>query len=500
MEKKFLSLYFPFLVTDWISLKKPGYKHLPLVVTCLSQGRSIITNANSPALSEGIHPGMVLADARALLPGILAMNERPGMEETLLRKIAEWCIRFTPLASIDLPQGIILDASGCTHLWGGDQAYLGEITKKIRARGYAVFAALAPTIGAAYALARFQKEKQVFTGSDWLNFLLPLPPEALRLENDSVEMLYKLGLRTMRDFVGMPSTVLMNRFGKQLNYRIGQMLGKIEEPLQPVCPTENFQERLPCLEPIITRKGIEIALEECLRSLIVRLNKEGIGIRKAVFRIYKLDGVIQEIGISTHKPSVNLSHILKLFSIRIDDLNPDPGIELFILESTAVEKTLALQEEIWEGAGTLQSVEVSELLDRISARIGAESISRHLPAEHHWPERSLKKAGSLDEVSAISWGKGKLRPVELLKDPIPIEVTAPIPDYPPMLFKYRGKLHRIKKADGPERIEREWWLDEGEHRDYYSLEDEEGKRFWVFRSGHYSEKRNWQWFLCGFFA
>jgi len=89
--------------------------------------------------------------------------------------------------------------------------------------------------------------------------------------------------------------------------------------------------------------------------------------------------------------------------------------------------------------------------------------------------------------------------VQLLSKPEPIEVAAPIPDYPPMHFQYKGKLHKIRKADGPERIEREWWLDGGEHRDYYYVEDEDGQRYWLFRSGHYAVQQS-QWFIHGFFA
>lgn len=59
---------------------------------------------------------------------------------------------------------------------------------------------------------------------------------------------------------------------------------------------------------------------------------------------------------------------------------------------------------------------------------------------------------------------------------------------------------RIIKADGPERIEREWWLNEGKHRDYYYVEDEKGQRYWLFRLGHYHSKIAAQWFIHGFFA
>ncbi|HEY0896139.1 MAG TPA: DNA polymerase Y family protein, partial [Sphingobacteriaceae bacterium] len=144
--------------------------------------------------------------------------------------------------------------------------------------------------------------------------------------------------------------------------------------------------------------------------------------------------------------------------------------------------------------------QLAELLDRLENKVGKEKIHRYLPAEHYWPERSIREAGSLQEAAATMWRNEKPRPVHLLKKPEPIEVTAPIPDYPPMVFLYKGKRHQVLKADGPERIEREWWLETGEHRDYYNVEDEHGQRYWLFRLGHYAGGEMSQWYLHGFFA
>jgi len=140
------------------------------------------------------------------------------------------------------------------------------------------------------------------------------------------------------------------------------------------------------------------------------------------------------------------------------------------------------------------------LIDRLAGKIGADAIHRYLPAEHYWPERSFKKSSSLIEQPTTQWKLDAPRPLRLLEAPESIEVTAPIPDYPPMLFRHKGKLHKIVKADGPERIEQEWWIEEGQHRDYYSVEDEEGCRYWLFRSGHYDAEKKPQWFVHGFFA
>jgi protein ImuB len=151
-------------------------------------------------------------------------------------------------------------------------------------------------------------------------------------------------------------------------------------------------------------------------------------------------------------------------------------------------------------------------VDRISNKLGPGLIHRYLPAEHYWPERSYKEAAGLEEKPAGAWPADRPRPIHLLARPERIEVAAPIPDYPPMHFRYKNTLHKIVKADGPERIEPEWWIDgararEGggaidgaPHRDYYIVEDDAGARYWLFRSGHYTGERSSPWFLHGFFA
>jgi protein ImuB len=187
-----------------------------------------------------------------------------------------------------------------------------------------------------------------------------------------------------------------------------------------------------------------------------------------------------------------------LFEIKLPTIEPALGIELFVLEAPKVEDHYPVQEKLWEGSDGLEDVRLSELLDRMASKTGIQPI-RYLPDEHYWPERSLKPASSLHDILTTAWREEKLRPLQLLPVPERIEVTAPIPDYPPMLFRHKGKLHTIIKADGPERIEQEWWLQQGQHRDYYRVEDEEGCRYWLFRLGHYDDKR-YQWFIHGFFA
>ena len=500
MGRRFISIWFRYLTTDWFTLREPGLKEMPFVLSASSQGRMIITAANAVAEAKGIDAGMALADARAIFPGLKVRDDQPGLAERLLYKIAGWCIRFTPIAAIDPPDGIILDVSGCAHLWGGDERYLAEIQKRLHDRGYQARLAVADTIGAAWAVARFGQGSNILKSGMHTEALLALPPAALRLETETVERLTKLGLREISQFITMPYPTLKRRFGAHFMTRLHQALGQEEEIIQPVQPIVPYSERLPCIEPIVTATGIEMALQRLLETLCSRLQREQKGLRVAVFKGYRVDGKTQQVDIGTNRPSCNARHLLKLFEDKLSTIEPDLGIELFILQAPKVEDHYAIQEKLWEGAGGLEDLRLSELIDRLAGRIGMNAIRRYVPDEHYWPERSIKPATSLQETPASSWELKRPRPIHLLPRPERIEVTAPIPDYPPMLFRYKGKLHTIKRADGPERIEQEWWFEQGQHRDYYYAEDQEGKRYWLFRLGHYDSEKTYQWFIHGFFA
>jgi len=500
MHKRFVNIWFRHLITDWLTLRRPELKHLPFVVAVKDHGRMAITAANKLAETEGIGPGMVAADAKAIFTELEVIDEKPGQAAKLLKALGEWCIRYTPIIAMDLPDGLILDVSGCSHLWGSEEAYLKEIVTRLRGKGYDVRAAVADTIGAAWAIARFGRLTPIIASGGQAQALLPLPPAALRLEPAVLQRLQKLGLHTINSFIGMPRAVLRRRFGECLLLRLNQALGNEDELIQPLVVIPPYHERLPCLEPICTATGIEIAIQRLLELLCKRLHDEGKGLRTAVLKCYRIDGELQQAEISTNRATCSTRHLFKLFELKIAGIEPGLGIELFTLEAEKVEEVSLAQDALWAGKPGLDDLAVAELLDRLACKVGANTIHRYLPDEHYWPERAIKSAISIQEKPAIAWPADKPRPVRLLAKPELIEVSAPVPDYPPMLFRYKGKVHMIKRSDGPERIEREWWLEQGDHRDYYNVEDEEGQRYWVFRSGHYTGERSDQWFIHGFFA
>jgi protein ImuB len=297
----------------------------------------------------------------------------------------------------------------------------------------------------------------------------------------------------------MPRPSLRRRFGPEILQQLDKALGQEMEILEPVQPVEPYQERLPCMDPVLTLPGIELALQKLLEKLCNRLQADQKGLRSAVFKGFRVDGKIISIEIGTSRPSHHVTHLYKLFELKIPTLEPGMGIELFVIEAQKIDDYQPKQEKMWDASGGLEDIRLAELLDRLAGKISEQSIHRFLPDEHYWPERSVREAVSLEDKSNANWHSGFQRPVQLLPAPEKIEVTAPIPDYPPMLFRHKGKIHKIVRADGPERIEQEWWIQQGQHRDYYCVEDEEGKRYWLFRLGHYDDKV-YQWFIHGFFA
>lgn len=497
--KWMVSLWFPYLLTDHLIIQKPFLKDQAVVFVAAQRGRMVIRAMNATASAAGITLTMVLADARALHPFLHVFDFKDHQAGALLKELALDLIRYAPDVGIDEEEGLWIDASGCTHLWNGEKNYLNEVLKRLRKMGYQVCGAMAKTIGLAWAAARFGQSGRIISSSEQLTLLAQLPPAALRLEPAVLARLHKLGFQSIKDFMYMPQAVLRRRFGDTLLQRLGQAKGEFAEKMDPISPIHPYQERLTSVDPIRTRKGIEIALDQLLQQLSTRLYKEQQGLRSARFQIFRVDGKKQNIQIGTHRPSRNRKELFHLFNEKIAALAPGLGIECFVLEAPQVEPLATQQEELWSHEGA-QIAQINHLLDRISNRFGKKVIQRFIPAGHHWPERSYVPAEGIDTSSSCDWPEKGPRPIYLLQPPERIQVSAPIPDYPPMVFTYKDQIHQVKKADGPERIEREWWIEDGLQRDYYQVENQHGARYWIFRSGHYTEQENPQWFMHGFFA
>lgn len=500
MERRYLSIWFCHLLADWQAIRRPELKEVPYVFAVPDHGRLMVTAVSRLAETQGVQKGMRAADAKAICTGLEVIEERPGLPRKLLHAIGEWSIRYSPVVAIDefSLDGLVLDVSGCPHLWGGEREYIREIVSRFKSKGYTVRLAIADTIGAAWAIARFGKETPLIPPGTHTEALLSLSPEALRLEEETLARLNKLGFYKIKSFIGMPRSVLRRRFGEAFLLRLGQALGTETEGIKPLQAPVPFQERLPCLEPVRTRKAIEIAIARLLKNLCEKLASEGKGVRVGVLTCHRVDGKTIQVHIGTNAATHHPEHLFKLFELKIGQIRPGLGIELFVLDAPKVDKVTIAQDAFWQAKQGLRDESVIRLLDRVASKVGPQVIKRYLPGTHYWPERAMRESRSIEEKPDCDWRDDRPRPTELLAEPEGIEVMSLLPDHPPKFFIYQGVRHNIVKADGPERIEREWWLEEGEHRDYYQVEDQQGLRYWLFRSGHYSGQFNW--FIHGFFA
>ncbi|WP_261387495.1 Y-family DNA polymerase [Chitinophaga pinensis] len=368
MPARFFTIWFRHLTTDWLTRRQPELQNIPFVFAAPVHGRMVITAANIPAETQGIRHGMPVADAKAIVPGLQVFDELPEKEVQLLQALGEWCIRYTPLVAVDLPDGLILDISGCAHLWGGEREYLREIITKLRAIGYDVRGAIADTIGTAWAVSRYGRIKPIIESSEQAAALHPLPPAALRLEPELLDRLHKLGLHQIGSFMTMPGRILRRRFGPALLSRLSQALGYEIEGIQPLFPPSPYEERLPCLEPIRTATGIEIAIQTLLEKLCRRLQQEGKGLRTATLKGYRTDNRMVQASIGTSRASHHVQHLFKLFELKIATIEPALGIELFTLEAEQTEEVSAAQESFWTAGPGLNNPAVAELLDKLAGK------------------------------------------------------------------------------------------------------------------------------------
>ncbi len=519
----------------------------PLVTAVTIGSRRLVAAANDAALAVGIVPGLPLADAQAFLPGLaVRAADAPG-DAAALRRLAEWCGRWSPWTAPDGLDGIVFDITGCAHLRGGESRLAAEILGRIAGEGYAARAAIADTVGAAWALARFGKAGRgpvIVPPGGTRAALEPLPVAALRLPAEMAAGLERLGLKRIADLCAMPRGALAERFGPALAERLDQALGAAGEPVSPLRSVPARRARLAFAEPIATAEDLARACRHLVAELCRGLAAEGTGARRLELACYRVDGAVERAAIGTARASRDARHLTRLLEEKLAAIDPDLGIEAMVLAAPVAEPLRAAQLSLsrlreregthakhgeGEGMGQLapgakpsprsspvngrggmvaaDDAELAALLDRLGNRLGLANLRRLEPRASHWPERAVAVLPAAEKApqDAASWPRDRLRPVRLLAPPEPIEATAPVPDDPPILFRWRRRLHRVRRADGPERIAGEWWrrpspATPDDIRDYYRVEDAEGRRFWLYRAGLYRPDRPARWFLHGLFA
>jgi len=482
----------------------------PLVVVGESKSALRIVALDDAAAALGLVQETALAEARARYPLLEVAQEDAAADATLLESIAEASRRWTPLVACDAPDGIFLDITGCAHLFGGEENLAADMRERLTRQGFHVRIAVASTPGAASALARHGAEIVLPAGEE-RKALAKLPLAALRLDSGIVAALARVGLKKIGAIYDMPRSPLAARFGKHLLDQLDRALGLLEEPVSPRTEVAPYMAERPFAEPIARAEDILRALACLARRLAAMLERRWEGARRLELTLFRTDGAVFTVAAGTSHPSRDAAALAALFAERLDvlrdDLDPGFGYDLVRLSVLAAERADPPQADL---AGPDDAGELARVLDRLGARLGLSRIVRQEAYESHLPERAVLhvpacRAGD----AAVAWKTTEpaappLRPLRLLMQPEPVEeVVAVVPDGPPARFRWRRVLHEVVRAEGPERIAAEWWRTAASQptRDYYRVEDKEGRRFWLFREGLFGrETIEPRWFLHGTFA
>jgi protein ImuB len=464
----------------------------PLVAAAQEGPRRVLSAVDRAARHLGLRPGLALAQAQAMVPGLTVIEADPEGDAAALVRLAAWCLTYAPLVAPDPPDGIWIDVAGAAHLHGGEAALLSHLRRRLARAGYRVRVAVADTPGAAWAAARCLSPETVLPPGGQREALLALPLRALRLDPDTVAGLAQLGLTRVDHLVGQPRGPLRLRFGEEPARRLDQALGLRPEPLATLAPPSEHAVRLAFPEPIGAPETLARVAGRLTTMLAENLARHGLGARRLDLVFRRVDGLDQAVSVGTARPSRDPRHLARLVAERLPHVDPGHGLDEARLSAPRVERLEARQ---LAAAGEDPDPDtMAELVDRLVLRLGPGRVFRKAPVESEWPERAVRRIAPLSPAAGVTWPADLPRPGRLLPVPEPVAVLAALPDAPPTVFTWRGTRRRVARADGPERIFGEWWLSDDEvaaTRDYYRVEDETGARYWLFRDALTRDGARW---------
>jgi protein ImuB len=535
--RRVVSVWLPTWPTDRLRRHGIGSPDSPLITSLHDGRRRTVAASDQAAIGLGLQVGMKLTQAQALVPGLSVVEADQEGDATALAEAAAWCLRYAPTTAPDPPDGLWIDATGCTHLFGGEQRMLEDLRGRFRQTGVEARAAIADTPGAAWAVARHGgSAATIVPRGDCAASLAELPVAGLRLPEDTQQALRRLGFERIGQLAAAPRGPLALRFGDGVLRRLDQALGRVFEPLTPICPPTVTSHRLVFVEPILTQEAFAEAIRSLAGSVCEALERQGQGARQLDLLFERVDGSLQAIRVGTARPARAPKHLARLLEDRLEAVDPGLGVEAMRLVVPLAERLGYVQPTGGLPAGGLVAAEatcddIAPLVDRLTNRLGAGRVYRAEPVESDVPERSVRTVPPLTPPrrepplrepalratphratphratsrQATWWWPTTLpRPVRLLDPPQRVQAMALLPDQPPVQFVWRGLRHRVRRSDGPERVFGEWWRRSSEVwavRDYFAVEDEHGARFWLFRQGDGVDPATGDlgWFLHGLF-
>lgn len=488
IQRRIVSLWFPRLASDRVLRQR----HIegPFALTLMQKNANRIYCLNAAAIQQGLHQGMPYADARAFCPNLQSRMAQPAQDQRFLQALRRWATRYCPWVGLEGRDGLVMDVTGSTHLFGGEAAMLADMRTRLMRAGILTQIGLADTRGAAWALAHYGEGRA--PSGEVLATLTALPVAALRIEDSMSVALQRLGLRSIGDLAGAARAPLTRRFGSGLLLRLDQALGMQPEEISPYADPPHFAVRMTLPEPIGLLSDVMAGAERLLVQLCAKLKAQEVGARNLRMTLRRVDQDQQQVELRLARPLRDPLRILPLFERGLSEVDAGFGIDQLRLEATLVE-TLPVQQI--SHVSSDRKDKLDDLISCLGTRIGLENIQRFLPADSHIPERSFIVAPAAYSNPADSWISTHPRPITLFP-PEPIAATG---TRPPMRFRWRRMPLTTGRTTGPERIAPEWWLQDDNWRsglrDYWRVETREGRRLWLFYT-----PQNPGWFVQGEFA
>jgi protein ImuB len=341
-------------------------------------------------------------------------------------------------------------------------------------------------------------------GERGLGALASLPVAALRLSPEANHTLNRLGLKTIGALAGVPRRSLARRFREADNPidALDRLMGRTAEPLTALAVEVAPRSVLRLAEPVDDPAVAGQALAKLAGTLAEELAARRLGARRVMLSAWRVDGEVREVAAETSLPTRDAAHLVRLLAEKVAEIDPGFGVDAFALTAIWCEPLAAGQGALI--GGPAKELELARLVDRLTVRLGKERVRRPDAKQSHVPERASGWGAAVASPLACRSAETRGRPERLLDRPEAIGVVYATPEGVPRRFTWRHKVHDIARVEGPERIAPEWWRERGSARlrDYYRVEDEGGRRFWIFREGVIGDGRGGApgWFVYGLFG
>jgi protein ImuB len=502
--RRVLSIWLPHLAVErWARTSDFGPDD-PVVLTIEGTHGPIIHAVTRPAAERGARAGSRLTDARALDPSLIAVPADPAGDAALVERLARWAGRWSPLVEVDGANALRLDVTGVAHLFGSERKLVADVQTRFALAGLTTRVALAPTATAAWALAHFGDASAVVCGRDTGAKLADLPVAALRLPPEATRVLERLGLKTVGTLAGIERRSLARRFREADNPvdALDRALGRKPEPLTSVSTSRPPRALLKLEEPATHPDAASQALDRLIADLVQQLQRRHLGARRLTMTGFRVDGSVAVASVATSIPSREQKHLQRLIGDKVAALDPGFGFDAFALEASWAEDLSSAQDNLVGEISTER--EVARLVDRLTVKLGPDKVRRPQPYESHLPERASGWRPALEKTEAVRPSPAAVRPQRMLDRPEAIAVVYATPEGVPRRFVWRRAVHDIARVEGPERIAPEWWRQRSTARlrDYYRVEDQAGRRYWIYREGVIGDGRGGlpEWFIHGLFG